>query len=88
MTFFSGGNKTQGWQATLDFYTKKYQGEGKEMGRLSFSDLEVTVLGPDSAVVKGRFLVELSKSKLTGRFTLIFKRTADGWRIVHDHSSA
>ncbi len=87
LTFFSGGNKTQGWQATLDFYTKKYQGEGKEMGKLSFSDIEVTLLGADHAVVKGRFLVEMSKTKLTGLFTLVFKRTADGWRIVHDHSS-
>jgi ketosteroid isomerase-like protein len=23
-----------------------------------------------------------------GRFTLIFYKTPDGWRIVHDHTSA
>ncbi len=23
----------------------------------------------------------------TGRFTLVWQRTAAGWRIIHDHSS-
>src|SRR2546421_108695 len=38
LTFFSGDKKTGGWQATLERYRKKYQGEGKEMGRLTFSE--------------------------------------------------
>src|SRR5437879_453541 len=31
LSFYSGGDKTKGWQATLERYQKKYQGEGKEM---------------------------------------------------------
>ena len=34
LSFFSGDKKTKGWKATLERYQKKYQGEGKEMGKL------------------------------------------------------
>ena len=44
LTFISGGEKTAGWQATLERYRKKYQGEGKEMGKLSFDELEIELL--------------------------------------------
>jgi beta-aspartyl-peptidase (threonine type) len=87
LTFFSGGNKTQGWQATMGRYVNRYRSEGKEMGQLSFSDIQVEMLGPDSAVVRGRFELVMSKEKPTGLFTLIFKRLPEGWRIVHDHTS-
>jgi beta-aspartyl-peptidase (threonine type) len=87
LTFFSGNERTAGWKATLERYRKKYKAEGKEMGKLRFRDLEVEALGPDAAVVKGRFELELGKEKPTGLFTLIFKKLPDGWRIVHDHTS-
>jgi beta-aspartyl-peptidase (threonine type) len=88
LTFFSGKDKTRGWQATLERYEKRYQAEGKEMGKLTFSELEIDVLGPDSAVVRGRWKLVTSKETLGGLFTLIFKKMPDGWRIVHDHTSA
>src|SRR5579872_4088712 len=34
LSFFSAGNHTQGWEATLERYRKRYQSEGQEMGRL------------------------------------------------------
>src|SRR5262245_55256914 len=55
LSFFSGNNKTAGWQATLERYRKKYQNEKKEMGQLAFKDLSIDVLGPDHALVTGRF---------------------------------
>jgi beta-aspartyl-peptidase (threonine type) len=88
LTFFSGKDKTRGWQATLERYEKRYQAEGKEMGKLTFSDLDIDVLGPDSAVVRGHWKVVTSKETLGGLFTLIFKKMPEGWRIVHDHTSA
>jgi beta-aspartyl-peptidase (threonine type) len=87
LTFFSAGTRTQGWQATLERYQKKYQGEGKEMGKLTFSELEVEILGPDAAVVRGRFQLVTSKEKPTGLFTLLLRKFPEGWRIVHDHTS-
>jgi ketosteroid isomerase-like protein len=88
LTFSSGGDRTKGWQATLERYRKRYQGEGKEMGKLSFSDVEVVVLGADSAFVRGRFQLVRSKDKPSGIFTLILRRFPEGWRIVHDHTSS
>jgi beta-aspartyl-peptidase (threonine type) len=88
LTFFSGDKVTRGWEATLERYRKKYQAEGKEMGKLSFKDLDVQVLGPDSAVVRGRFELVTSKDKPTGLFTLLLRRFPEGWRIVHDHTSS
>lgn len=87
LTFYSGKDKHQGWDKAFERYQKRYQGEGKEMGKLAFSELDVQLLSPEFAVVKGRWNVELKKETLNGLFTLIMKKTADGWVIVHDHTS-
>jgi len=88
LTFSSGGDRTKGWQGTLQRYQKRYKGEGKEMGQLTFSDVEVVLLGADSAFVRGRFQLVRSKDKPSGIFTLILRRFPEGWRIVHDHTSS
>lgn len=87
LTFFSGNDRTSGWEGTLKRYRDKYQGEGKEMGQLAFSELEIEMLGADAAFVRGRFTLETSVGKPTGLFTLIVKKLPEGWRIVHDHTS-
>jgi len=88
LMFFSGKDKTRGWEATLKRYQKKYQSEGRKMGKLTFSELEIDVLGPKTAWVRGRWQVVLDKEKPNGLFTLIMKKFTEGWRIVHDHTSA
>jgi len=88
LSFFSGSERTQGWEATLERYRKRYQSEGQEMGRLTFSELRVDVLGPDSAFVRGRWQLVRSKDRPGGLFTLLFRRFPEGWRIVHDHTSS
>jgi len=87
LSFSSGKDKTRGWQATFDRYKKRYQGEGREMGQLAFSELEIEMLGPDSAFVRGRWQLKLAKESPGGLFTLVFRKLPDGWRIVHDHTS-
>jgi beta-aspartyl-peptidase (threonine type) len=87
LTFFSGKDKTGGWKATLERYRKRYQAEGRKMGKLTFSELEIEVVGPASAWARGRWQVVRDKEKLGGLFTLILKKMPDGWRIVHDHTS-
>ena len=88
LSFFSGKDKTRGWQATLERYQRRYQAEGKEMGKLTFRELEIEVLGPESAWVRGRWQLVLSKDTVGGLFTLIFRKFPEGWRIVHDHTSS
>ena len=87
-TDFSSGNaRLEGWQATFDRYKQRYQSEGREMGKLGFSELEIEPLGADSAFVRGRFQLKMAKESPTGLFTLIFRRFPEGWRIIHDHTS-
>jgi ketosteroid isomerase-like protein len=87
LSFFSGNDKRRGWEDTLSRYRQRYQAEGKEMGKLSFTDLEIESPAPDLAWVRGRFKLVMSKEAPTGLFTLIFKKLPEGWRIVHDHTS-
>jgi beta-aspartyl-peptidase (threonine type) len=88
LTFFSGSDITTGWQPTLDRYRKRYQSEGREMGNLTFSDLQISAATSEMAWVRGRWRVVTSKETLGGLFTLILKKRPEGWRIVHDHTSA
>ncbi|HYT92538.1 MAG TPA: nuclear transport factor 2 family protein [Gemmataceae bacterium] len=88
LSFFSGKDKTRGWQATLDRYRKRYQADGREMGKLTFSELDIELLGADNALVRGRWQLVLTKEMPGGLFTLIFRKTTQGWRIVHDHTSS
>ncbi len=88
LTFFSGATETQGWQATLERYRKKYQASGAEMGKLEMTDLQVEMLGPQGGFVRGRWRLTLSDGKQPhGLFTVIFRQFPEGWRIIHDHSS-
>jgi ketosteroid isomerase-like protein len=89
LTFFSGGRKLSGWEATIERYRKTYQAEGREMGKLAFSDLDIQQLGPNAAVVRGRWELTMSDGKKPGGlYTLIFRRFKQGWKIVHDHTSS
>ncbi|HXM32483.1 MAG TPA: nuclear transport factor 2 family protein [Chthoniobacterales bacterium] len=84
--FVSGDKLTRGWQTVRDRYKKKYDSREK-MGTLTFSELKITPLSRDAALVIGRWKLVRKKDKPQGRFTLLFRRTAAGWRIVHDHTS-
>jgi len=86
IVFISGDNVTHGWQTVRDRYKKNYDTREK-MGQLTFSDLEFTVLGKGHVSVVGRWLLKRTSDEPHGRFTLIFKKTNKGWRIIHDHTS-
>jgi ketosteroid isomerase-like protein len=89
LTFSSGGGVTKGWQPTLERYRRRYQSAGSEMGKLSSDDLQIAVLDSASAFVRGRWRLTMSDGKKPGGlFTLIVRRKPEGWRIVHDHTSA
>jgi ketosteroid isomerase-like protein len=84
--FVSGDKITRGWQTVRDRYRKKYNSREK-MGRLLFSEIKITPLGSDAAIVLGRWQLVRQNDKPHGIFTLLFRRTPAGWRIVHDHTS-
>jgi beta-aspartyl-peptidase (threonine type) len=94
LTFISGGTLTRGWKATKERYEKRYKADGKEMGRLNFSDLHVELLSPTAAVVRGKFDLTFAKETdekkktASGRYTLIMKKIDGAWKVTHDHTSA
>lgn len=86
LVFASGDQVTRGWQPTLDRYKKSYDSKAK-MGELTFTDIEVNVLSKDIAVVLGSWALKREKDNPKGKFTLVFQRMKEGWRIIHDHTS-
>lgn len=85
--FASGGDISLGWQTVFDRYRKKY-GDRAAMGTLTFSDLEISMLAPDAALSFGRWQLKRDKDQPSGLFTLLLRKRPEGWRIVHDHTSA
>ena len=87
LRFASQGTVTYGWQQTLDRYRQHYASRAA-MGTLTFSDLDTNVLSPDAALVFGHWKLTTDHGTPDGLFTLLFRKTGDGWRIVADHTSA
>ncbi|HEX8721993.1 MAG TPA: nuclear transport factor 2 family protein [Pyrinomonadaceae bacterium] len=86
-TFVSGDAVTRGWQTVLDRYKARYDTREK-MGTLAFTELEIKPLSEFYMLAAGRWQLTRAADTPHGRFTLILRRTAAGWRIVHDHTSS
>lgn len=85
--FISGDDVTRGWQTVLERYQMSYDTREK-MGTLVFTELEIKPLSPFYTQAIGHWqLTRPDASSPHGRFTLLFRRTIKGWRIVHDHTS-
>lgn len=86
LRFASGSSVTFGWQATLDRYLKKYP-DSNAMGRLEFSGLDIKPLSENYTLVFGHWRLLRKNDQPNGVFTLLFRQTENGWKIIHDHSS-
>lgn len=92
LTFISGDKVTRGWNATRERYLNRYftpdaKGIFVDRGTLAFEELQVESLGPNAAVVRGRYILTRGSTD-SGRFTLVLRKFADGWKITSDHTSA
>ena len=77
---------SRGNKGVLERYKRSYPTREK-MGTLTFSDMEVTMLGKDYASVLGRFHLELTPAgggEAKGIFTLLLRKTNGGWKITLD----
>lgn len=69
-------------------FREAYFRDGLPKQQLRFEQLAVRRLGPDQALATGRFVLSGGgEPDQTGWFSLVWLRTAAGWRAVHDHSS-
>ena len=71
-----------------DLYEKYYFENGKPKQMLAYDTYEFTPLGKDYALLTGRFILQANDKmkERTGTFSLVFVHTANGWKILHDHS--
>jgi beta-aspartyl-peptidase (threonine type) len=88
ITFVGSAGLVRGKAAIRQNYADGWFAPGRDPGRLSFRDIQVRMLGPDHALAVGRYEVRRPGRDLsTGLFSLTLRRTPQGWRIIHDHSS-
>jgi uncharacterized protein (TIGR02246 family) len=86
LTFSGSSGVVRGWDGVLARYKKNYP-DRRAMGQLDFSELEFRFLGPQAALVLGRWHLKREKDEVAGVFTLVWQRFPDGWKIIHDHTS-
>ncbi|MGZ3822453.1 MAG: YybH family protein [Mucilaginibacter sp.] len=71
-----------------ELYEKKYFNGKMPKQNLRYDELKVTLLGANYALLTGKFtLYGNNIPERTGRYSLVMVYTADGWKILHDHSS-
>jgi ketosteroid isomerase-like protein len=87
LTFSGSSGVSRGWDGVMARYKKNYP-DRAAMGQLDFSELEYRFLGPDAALVLGHWHLKRENDELGGVFSLVWQRFPDGWKIVHDHTSA
>lgn len=88
-TLFIGKTVQRGYEAVRHRYHEQYP-TAEKMGKLTFTDLSVTLLGSDYALVTGAFHLVRAESgggNASGVFSLLFHRTRGGWKIILDHTS-
>lgn len=88
-TTFVGTAISRGYAGLRARYEKRYPNRAA-MGVLTFSDLEVTMLGPGYASVLGHWHLDRGREAggpAGGYFTLLLRHGAQGWKIFLDHTS-
>jgi uncharacterized protein (TIGR02246 family) len=88
-TVFVGEKMTRGVEDLKKRYQEHYPTRAA-MGKLGFYDLEIHAMGKDYAYVIGRWQLERDQEgggNVSGVYSLVFRRTAIGWKIVLDHTN-
>ena len=86
---FVGETVTRGPAQLLERYKKRYSTRDR-MGKLTFSDNEIRMLGPANALVVGKWHLDRGQAgggPVGGIYSLVFVKTQSGWRILHDHTT-
>lgn len=88
VTFMTRTGPRPGVAPVEDAFSRTYWRDGRPIQQLGFDQVTIRPLSPDAALSTGRFrLTGGGQEEQSGWFTLVWIRTADGWRAVHDHSS-
>ena len=83
--FVSRKGTTCGKAGVTANYLKSYPDKAT-MGDLTFAGLEVLGAGADHAWCTGSWELIRARDTVGGGFSLLWERTAAGWRILRDHT--
>lgn len=87
---FVGRTVTRGYAGMLKRYRTAYP-TPDAMGKLTFTHLEPVLLDPRFATATGNFHLERTSNgggNADGIFSLVFEKTAAGWKVIRDHTTA
>lgn len=88
VTFMTRTGPRPGVAAIEQSFTTTYFRDGSPKQQLRFEQTTIRRLDTNSALETGRFVLSGGgEPDQSGWFTLIWVRTAQGWKAVHDHSS-
>jgi uncharacterized protein (TIGR02246 family) len=88
-TTFMGNPPTLGLDSIRTRYQRTYFRDGRPRDQLAFDELVTRMLGPNHALMRGRCILTnpADNSRTYCRYSLVWERRPEGWRIIHDHSS-
>jgi ketosteroid isomerase-like protein len=83
------GEITRGWEALRTDANEMMGMEGSY--KISLGSMDVISLGPTRAIVAFPFAITMTTAqglqRLTAGMTLVVEKGAQGWKIIHDHTS-
>jgi ketosteroid isomerase-like protein len=86
LVFIGKSGPTYGYKNTLANYKKGYP-DKSHMGNLHFDIVSIKPLNADHYFVIGKWYLTRTVGNVNGVFTLVLRKTKEGWRIISDHSS-
>ena len=89
-TTFIGKDVTHGGTAAILARYQSHYSSREIMGTLTYSEIAVRELAPGLVLANGKWTLKRTPAgggDATGRFTLVIRKSAKGWKIIHDHSS-
>jgi ketosteroid isomerase-like protein len=88
-TIFMGHQISRGYAQIAEDYKRNYPNRSA-MGTLSFSELEAHPINDTLAICLGHYHLDRSRKDggaAEGVFSVVLERTADGWKIILDHTN-
>lgn len=86
LVFIGKNGPKYGYANTLANYKKSYP-DTSFMGKLHFDILSMQALDTAHYFVIGKWKLTRTVGDVSGHFTLLFRKTKQGWKVIADHSS-
>ena len=86
--FVSGGRFQDGWQGTLDHYSRDYGANPEARGTLRFYDIRIDILSSNAAQLISRYQLVRKQHPQYGINTRLMRKVNGQWVIAVNHVSS